>query len=72
MAVYIVNGCRGHLFLILKREVHEKYGLYNTDYVCSTDYEFMLTLGIANIVKACGIPCVYLKLMLYLGYFSEI
>ncbi len=32
----------GHPSLMLKREVYEKYGLYNTDYVCSADYEFMV------------------------------
>jgi len=32
----------GHPSLMLKREVYEKYGLYNTDYVCSADYEFMI------------------------------
>lgn len=32
----------GHPSLMLKREVYERYGLYNTDYVCSADYEFMI------------------------------
>lgn len=32
----------GHPSLLLKREVYEKYGLYNTGYTCSADYEFML------------------------------
>lgn len=32
----------GHPSLMLKREVYEKYGLYNTDYICSADYEFMV------------------------------
>lgn len=32
----------GHPSLMLKREVYEKYGLYNTGYTCSADYEFML------------------------------
>ena len=31
-----------HPSLILKREVYEQYGFYNTDYICSADYEFML------------------------------
>lgn len=31
-----------HPSLMLKREVYEKYGLYNTNYVCSADYEFMV------------------------------
>lgn len=32
----------GHPSLMLKREVYETYGLYDTSYVCSADYEFML------------------------------
>lgn len=32
----------GHPSLMLKREVYDKYGLYNTSYVCSADYEFMI------------------------------
>lgn len=32
----------GHPSLMLQREVYDKYGLYNTDYVCSADYEFMI------------------------------
>lgn len=32
----------GHPSLMLKREVYDKYGLYNTDYICSADYEFMI------------------------------
>lgn len=34
----------GHPTLYLKRSVYEKYGLYNTDYTCSADYEFMVRL----------------------------
>ena len=32
----------GHPSLLLKREIYEKYGLYNTSYICSADYEFMI------------------------------
>lgn len=32
----------GHPSLMLKREVYDKYGLYNTSYICSADYEFMV------------------------------
>ncbi len=32
----------GHPSLMLKREVYDKYGLYNTNYICSADYEFMV------------------------------
>ena len=32
----------GHPTLFLKREIYEKYGLYDTSYRCSADYEFMI------------------------------
>lgn len=32
----------GHPTLFLKREVYEKYGLYNPDYRIAADYEFMI------------------------------
>lgn len=32
----------GHPTLFLKREVYEKYGLYDTSYKCAADYEFMI------------------------------
>lgn len=32
----------GHPSLMLKRDVYDKYGLYNVDYICSADYEFMV------------------------------
>lgn len=32
----------GHPTLMLKREIYEKYGLYNVNYRCSADYELML------------------------------
>lgn len=32
----------GHPTLYLKREVYEQYGLYDTSYQCSADYEFMV------------------------------
>jgi len=31
-----------HPTLMLKREVYEKYGNYDTSYICSADYEFMV------------------------------
>lgn len=33
-----------HPTLLLKREVYEKYGLYNTSYVSAADYEFMVRI----------------------------
>lgn len=32
----------GHPTLFLKREVYEKYGVYDTSYRCAADYEFMV------------------------------
>ena len=32
----------GHPTLFLKREVYEKYGLYNSEYRIAADYEFMI------------------------------
>ena len=32
----------GHPTLFLKREVYEKYGVYDTGYHCAADYEFMV------------------------------
>ncbi len=32
----------GHPTLFLKREIYEKYGLYNTNYKIAADYEFMI------------------------------
>ena len=34
----------GHPTLFLKREVYEKYGLYDTSYHCAADYEFMVRI----------------------------
>ena len=33
-----------HPTLLLKREVYECYGVYKTDYKCSSDYEFMVRI----------------------------
>ena len=33
-----------HPTLMLKREVYEKYGNYDTSYICSADYEFMVRI----------------------------
>lgn len=32
----------GHPTLFLKRQIYEKYGLYNTEYKIAADYEFMI------------------------------
>ncbi|MBO5094468.1 MAG: glycosyltransferase [Lachnospiraceae bacterium] len=34
----------GHPTLYLKRHVYEQYGLYDTSYKCSADYEFMIRI----------------------------
>ena len=33
-----------HPTLMLKRSVYDRYGIYDTSYVCSADYEFMLRI----------------------------
>ncbi len=33
-----------HPTLMLKRAVYDKYGLYDTSYVCSADYEYMIRI----------------------------
>ena len=33
-----------HPTLLLKREVYERFGVYKTDYRCSSDYEFMVRI----------------------------
>lgn len=41
----IQNGwLPGHPTLLLKKEVYQKYGFYNTDYKVSADYEFMIRI----------------------------
>ena len=43
-----------HPTLLLKREVYERFGVYKTDYRCSSDYEFMV-----RILKDGGIHLAY-------------
>lgn len=52
----------GHPTLYLKREVYEKYGLYNTEYKCSADYEFMIRVLKDDKVKLAYIPEVLIKM----------
>ena len=41
----IISGWMpAHPTLMLKKSVYDKYGLYDTSYVCSADYEFMLRI----------------------------
>lgn len=46
----------GHPTLYLRREVYEKYGLYDINYKCSADYEFMIRILKDDIVKLEYIP----------------
>lgn len=52
----------GHPTLYLKREVYEKYGLYNTEYKCSADYEFMIRVLKDDKVKLAYIPEILIKM----------
>lgn len=52
----------GHPTLYLKREVYEKYGLYNTNYKCSADYEFMVRVLKDDDVKLAYIPEVLIRM----------
>ena len=52
----------GHPTLYLKREVYEKYGLYDTKYKCSADFEFMVRMLKDNQVKLAYIPEVLIKM----------
>lgn len=46
----------GHPTLFLKKQVYEKYGMYNTDYKCSADYEFMVRILREGAVKLNYVP----------------
>jgi glycosyltransferase len=52
----------GHPTLYLKREVYEKYGLYNIKYKCSADYDFMVRILKDNQTKLAYIPQVLIKM----------
>lgn len=46
----------GHPTLYLKREVYENYGLYDIDYRCSADYEFMIRILANQDIKLIYVP----------------
>lgn len=46
----------GHPTMYLKKEVYEKYGLYNTEYKCSADYEFMVRMLKDGTVRLAYVP----------------
>lgn len=52
----------GHPTLYLKREVYEKYGLYDTSYRCSADYEFMVRILKNNEVRLAYVPITILRM----------
>lgn len=52
----------GHPTLYLKREVYEKYGLYDTSYRCSADYEFMVRILKNNDVRLAYVPVTILRM----------
>lgn len=42
---HIISGWMpAHPTLMLRKEVYEKYGRYDTSYICSADYEFMVRI----------------------------
>lgn len=52
----------GHPTLYLKKEVYERYGLYDENYKCSGDYEFMVRILKNNEVKLSYIPEILLHM----------
>lgn len=46
----------GHPTLYLKREIYERYGLYDKSYKCSADYEFMVRILKDGKVKLAYVP----------------
>lgn len=60
----------GHPTLYLKREVYEKYGLYNITYKCSADYEFMVRILKDGYIRLAYVPTVIIR-MYYGGTSTE-
>ena len=52
----------GHPTLYLKRWVYETYGLYDTSYICSADYEFMVRILKDRKVKLAYVPQVLVRM----------
>lgn len=46
----------GHPTLFLKKQVYEKYGMYDTNYKCSADYEYMVRILREGTVKLNYVP----------------
>lgn len=52
----------GHPTLYLKREVYERFGLYDISYKCSADYEFMVRILKDNAIKLAYVPVTTIKM----------
>lgn len=52
----------GHPTLYLKREIYEKYGLYDTSYTCSADYEFMIRILGKGDVRLAYVPEILIRM----------
>lgn len=52
----------GHPTLYLKREVYEEYGLYDTSYTCSADYEFMVRILKNEDVRLAYVPEILIRM----------
>ncbi len=46
----------GHPTLYLKRDIYDKFGLYNINYKCSADYEFMVRILKDDQIKLSYVP----------------
>lgn len=51
-----------HPTLFLNREVYENYGLYDTSYICSADYEFMIRILCNHQIKLAYYPHIIIKM----------
>lgn len=60
----------GHPTLYLKRSVYEKYGLYNTKYKCSADYDFMIRILKDKTLRLAYVPVTIVR-MYYGGTSTE-
>lgn len=52
----------GHPTLFLKRDIYEKNGLYNMNYRCSGDYEFMVRTIMGNEDRLIYVPVLLVKM----------
>ncbi|NBH82419.1 glycosyltransferase [bacterium C-53] len=52
----------GHPTLYLRREVYQQYGLYDTSYKCSADFEFMVRILKDNQIELAYIPEVLIRM----------